>query len=193
MTLALSYEATGQGDEARRVFDLACRARIAGDPDRQRLRHLVRTLRIEAADSSSAARFSAAKATGIPDAITPSVSPNGWAPREDDAGEEWLELEYARPMTVGKVRVFENAAAAAVARVLAIDESGRPREVWSGRPAPRPSGPFTLDIPPTELRRLRVVIDTRFSRGTNQIDTVQVVGPGGSQWPVRARASSTRR
>ena len=57
----------------------------------------------------------------------------------------------------------------------------------------RVPGVFTVEIEPTTLRRLRIVIDTGFSPAINQIDAVQIERPDGSQWAVSAAASSERK
>jgi hypothetical protein len=49
-----------------------------------------------------------------------------------------------------------------------------------------------VEFPLTGYRiwKLRVTLDTSRRQGWNEIDAVQLVGPGGSAWAVDARASS---
>ena len=135
-------------------------------------------------------------AVGLPDTVMRgpqrTIEPYAWSPKSVNRGEEWLELEFETAMSVTTVRVWENAAAGTVAEVVAILEDGAELSVWQGRPPPRIPGVFTVEIEPTTLRRLRIVIDTGFSPGINQIDAVQIEGPDGSQWAVSAKASSER-
>ena len=65
--------------------------------------------------------WSAAKATGAPDARLAADDRNAWASLQADMGEQWLELGFENPMPASSVRIFEGCVAGAVTRVTAID------------------------------------------------------------------------
>ncbi len=136
--------------------------------------------------------WSAKKAIGPPDAQSERDDPNAWASKHADMGLQWLQLTYASPMQANGVRIFECDARGAVAEVLARTPQGEWTTLWRGT-ANVPTGPLVLSFPLTAfaVRTIRIVLDTDRTKGWNEIDAVELLGPGGGQWASRASASST--
>jgi hypothetical protein len=107
-------------------------------------------------------------------------------------GRQWLQLTYASPTRAHGVRIFEVNSPGAVAEVLARGPDGAWATLWRGT-ADRGDAPLVLSFPLTAfpVRTIRIVLDTNRTPGWNEIDAVELLGPGGGQWASRASASST--
>jgi hypothetical protein len=64
--------------------------------------------------------------------------------------------------------------------------------LWSGTAKARGTDALLVEFPttPFAVRTLRVTLDTNRAPGWNEIDAVELLGPGGRQWASDARASS---
>jgi serine/threonine-protein kinase len=118
-----------------------------------------------------------------------------WSPLEVDAGEEWLELDFARPDRARELRVFTTQGANAISRVDVMEEGGRWSNVWEGlTPVTDALRPATFDLTEIEGRIASVRVEFRTDRAKGKwtlVDAVELVGDDGGQWAVDARASST--
>jgi hypothetical protein len=137
--------------------------------------------------------WSASRAVGPPDANPDVDDPNAWASAKPDGGPEWLELGYSTPLVATSVRIYEVNARGAVVQIDVRDAGGTWRKVWTGTTPTTGSGPLTIEFPVTAsaVSGVRLVLDTTRSLGWNEIDAVELVGPGGRAWASDARASST--
>lgn len=142
--------------------------------------------------AAEAPSWSAKKAIGPPDAQSERDDPNAWASKHADMGLQWLQLTYASPMRANGVRIFECDARGAVAEILARTPQGAWTTLWRGT-VNVPQGPLVISFPLTafEVRTIRIVLDTNRTKGWNEVDAVELLGPGGGQWASRATASST--
>ena len=52
------------------------------------------------------AGYSASQATGVPNVENYGSNPAAWSPKTPDAGIEWLDLQYAKPVHATTVRVL---------------------------------------------------------------------------------------
>ena len=142
--------------------------------------------------ASEVPNWDAMRATGPPDADPESHDDeNAWACARADMGLQWLELTYQPALRANRVRVVELNVGGAVAQVIAIDDGGGEHTLYPGGQGTQLKGVFEVAFAATAYRvaRLRVVLDT--SRpGWNEIDAVELVGPDGRAWAVRAVASS---
>ena len=138
------------------------------------------------------AAWNARQAIGPPDAQWNHDDPKAWASAEPDMGTQWLELDYATPMAANAVRIHEVNVPGAVAEVAARGPSGDWVTLWSGTGKARGGEPLEVDFPTTAffVRTLRVILDTNRAPGWNEIDAVELLGPGGREWASDARASS---
>jgi hypothetical protein len=144
--------------------------------------------------SSQPADWSAKKAVGPPDVDNPAMDHvNAWASAQADMGEQWLEVAFANPVKASQVRIFEVCSAGAVVAIHAIEPSGTSHVVWSGDDPLGSPGVFEAGFPLTAylVKRVRIVLDTNRTKGWNEIDAVELVGPAGGQWAADAAASST--
>ena len=131
------------------------------------------------------------QATGAPDVKEAGDSPRAWASAAADAGHEWLEVTFERSVVVAEVRIRENDAPGAVARVIASDDDVL---IWEGDDPTR-QAPTDLVVKPKGkvfTNRIRIELDTTRVPGWNEIDAVELVGNDGSrQWATGATASSS--
>lgn len=135
------------------------------------------------------------QATGEPD-----VDPRGrdsaraWCPAREDAGEEWLLLDYGDVVEATAVSIRASWNAGTVTRVLAVADDNAERELWSGPPSGK-SNEWDLEIQfsnPESLRRIKIVLDTAAVPGWNEIDAVGLQDTGGRiHWARKATASSS--
>lgn len=156
----------------------------------ERVRAALRSSRSEA---SQIPGWHAMQALGPPDANPGDDDARAWAAKSPEMGVQWLELAYAPARRISGVRIHEVCTAGGVTKVIGFDSGGAPRELWSGVDPTATPGPFRLDFPATDfaVQRLRLVIDTDRRRGWEEIDAVEIVGPDGAAWAVRASASSS--
>ncbi len=157
---------------ARRVAIAACALLLVG---------------LSSAGSSSlsppdpaAASWSPAQATGAADTPNAGDHATAWATLTADSGEEWLELSYAHAMRIAQVRIHENNAPGAVARVAAI-VAGEEVTLWHGV-APPVVAPNVFAVEALEAvkcDRIRVYLDTARIPGWNEIDAVELVATDG--------------
>ncbi|MBK8101613.1 MAG: hypothetical protein IPK26_31410 [Planctomycetes bacterium] len=145
------------------------------------------------AAAAGAASWSAAKATGAPDADPQRDDPNAWAPRSPEMGRQWLQVSFPTAVQAHGVRVFEVNAHGALVEVLGKGPEGGWITLWRGTTAVPGGSPRVLTWSPTAvpIKTLRLVLDTDRTQGWNEIDAVELLGPGGGQWASRATASST--
>jgi hypothetical protein len=137
------------------------------------------------------------QATGAPD-----TWPNqgdlvtAWASLTADGAQEWLMLEYARPVVPKEVHIYETFNPGAVYRLTAFDLTGKEIEVWKGKDPTAPgSGKGISKIAckaKFKTNRIKIYIDSPAVQGWNEIDAVGLVDPKGkTQWATAAHASST--
>src|SRR5215472_15932660 len=83
-------------------------------------------------DAQGPTSWSANQATGAPNVEQYGDDGKAWAPKTADAGIEWLELKYPRPVYATEVRVRESCGSGSVIRVELLDEAGGAHVVWAG-------------------------------------------------------------
>ena len=118
------------------------------------------------------------QATGVPNVDTEGDNGNAWTPKEPDAGLEWLDLVYSKPVFANAVRIRESAGAGAVAKVDLYDEQGQAHTIWTGTDPTTGLNYFMLNLPKTAFKtnHLRLTLATNVISGYNEIDAVQLVG-----------------
>jgi hypothetical protein len=137
------------------------------------------------------------QATGAPD-TWPQMGDivTAWASRTPDGQQEWLLLEYPRPVVPKEVHVYETFNPGAVVRVTAFDLTGKEIELWKGNdPTAAGSGKGISKIPckgKFKTCRIKVYIDSPAVGGWNEIDAVGLIDTNGkTHWAASADASST--
>lgn len=140
------------------------------------------------------AAFTAAMATGAPDAGHGGLQPNTWMPDQRRYGQtNWLELDYATPQTINKISVHSSQPLMPSGFIALKGISGT-NLVRLPLSAGRSTGSgwvTEFSFPTTREPAKTVRLDfERTSPYNISVDAVQISGPSGSQWAADARASS---
>ncbi len=125
--------------------------------------------------------YSAAQTTGAPNTPIPGDYSTAWAPGEQDAGEQTLELTYADSVVPGGVNIYESYNPGAVIGVEAYDEdAGEWVLLWEGEPEPveERMTVFSPELDSVDFRTnlIRLTVDTDLVTGWNEIDAVELLG-----------------
>jgi hypothetical protein len=137
------------------------------------------------------------QATGAPDTWPQQGDiVTAWASKTPDGQQEWLLLEYARPVVPSEVHIYETFNPGAVVRVTAFTLGGEEVEAWKGQdPTAAGSGKGISKIRlkvKFKTNRIKVYLDSPAVQGWNEIDAVGLVDQKGkNQWATAAEASST--
>jgi hypothetical protein len=122
------------------------------------------------------------QATGVPDVDRHSDDSSSWATKEADAGIEWIELDYAKPVNATEIRIRQTFNPGAIIKVELFDESGAAQNVWQG--------PDVTNYPENEIvwlnvavektayktQKVKITLATNAVNGWNEIDAVQLIG-----------------
>lgn len=131
---------------------------------------------------ASTAGYTPMRATGKPDVEHYGDSDNGWATEKTDAGIEWLELGFAKPVNATEIRIRQNNAPGAIVKLELIDEAGAKHTVWEGLDEtayePRTFAWFSRSFERTayKAKGARITLATNAVPGWNEIDAVQLIG-----------------
>ncbi len=139
--------------------------------------------------------WSAMQATGAPDAQFGVDDPKAWASQDPDGGEEWLKLEYEKPVNAVAILVYESFNPGAVRDVLAYDSAGKEFTAISGRKPDSATKSGILTVPLAERREIssvKLILETKAVPGWNEIDAVGILDTEGKlHWAKSATASSS--
>lgn len=125
--------------------------------------------------------YSPSQATGAPDTPEAGDYDTAWAPEEQDAGEETLELTYAISIVPHAVDIYESYNPGAVTAVQAYNaETDEWVSLWEGEAGPveeliRVFSP-EITVPDFATNSIRLVLDTEAVEGWNEIDAVEMLG-----------------
>jgi hypothetical protein len=191
--LAMAHLQLGENAEAHARLETAWQDILGGPENVDYMGEAHEALGLVTPGVEEAAKHSAMKASGPPDAaFWHTTHGNAWFPA-NDADAPWLEVEYDEAMPASEVWIYEIAGPGAVVRVSAVDEQGGETVLWEGADPTAEPGVFRVATSTrAEVKRLRIELEPGRAQGAPGIDTVRLVGPDGRQWPVRATASSAR-
>jgi hypothetical protein len=129
-------------------------------------------------DAQGASPYAASQATGLPNVESPGNNASAWTPKTPDAGIEWLELQYSKPVHATQVRVRETYGAGAVMKVELFDQEGLAHTVWTGADSTKDLDYLVVTFPKTAFKtgRVKLTLATNVVHGWNEIDAVQLVG-----------------
>lgn len=129
-------------------------------------------------DAKGTASFSANQVTGAPNVDKYGDSGDAWAPKTPDAGIEWLDLKYPKPVYATAVRVRESCGSGAVIKIELFDEQGVAHTAWAGNDPTTDLNYLMVNIPKTPYKtaRVKITLATNVVPGWNEIDAVQLVG-----------------
>ena len=116
---------------------------------------------------------------GKPDTMQGGDIRTAWAPTQQDAGEEWVELEYEMSVKPLRIRVHETCGPGCAVKVEARDLDGAWHEVWKGAdPTKECPGWLEIDIDAAAFttKTIRITLDTSLVAGWNEIDAVELIG-----------------
>ena len=124
------------------------------------------------------AAYAPGQATGLPNIESLGNNSLAWTPATPDAGIEWLELQYAKPVHATLVRIRESYGAGAIIKVELFDEQGGAHTVWTGVDATKDLEYLVVPFARTAFKtaRIRLTLATNIVPGLNEIDAVQLVG-----------------
>ena len=127
-------------------------------------------------------QYSAAQATGAPNISVAGNSPDAWCPANKNSGTDWLEVTFAKPVHATEVRVRQNDATGAIAKIEAIEPDGTAHLWWEGvdpyqAPAVREIAWFAVRVPRTAylVAKVRIALNLATGPGWKEIDAVQLV------------------
>lgn len=129
-------------------------------------------------DAQGQSPWSANQATGAPNVDKYGDDGHAWTTKTEDAGIEWLDLKFPRPVHAEEVRVRESYGSGAVIKIEVFDEQGSPHTVWTGNDPTTELNYLIVKFPKTAFKadRVKVTLATNVVPGWNEIDTVQLVG-----------------
>jgi hypothetical protein len=129
-------------------------------------------------DAQGEAAWSVNQVTGPPNVDKYGDDGHAWAPKTQDAGIEWLDLKYPKPVHATEVRVRESCGSGAVIRIELFDEQGSPHLVWGGNDPTTDLNYLMVKFPKTGYKtdRVKITLATNVIPGWNEIDAAQLVG-----------------
>jgi hypothetical protein len=134
-------------------------------------------------DSTGKGRYSAWQATGAPNVPQYSDHANSWASRNGDAAlPEWLHVGFARPVHATSIRIRQNAAPGAIAKIELVDAAGGVHVIWEGTDStvyPKNTiGWLVRDLDATDylVKGAHITVQSNRVWSWNEIDAVQLVG-----------------
>jgi hypothetical protein len=129
-------------------------------------------------DASGTAAWSANQATGAPNVDKYGDDGKAWTSKTPDAGIEWLDLTFPKPVHADEVRIRESCGSGAVIKVEVFDEQNAAHTVWAGNDPTTDLNYLMLKFPPTPYKtaRVKITLATNVVPGWNEIDAVQLLG-----------------
>jgi hypothetical protein len=129
-------------------------------------------------DAQGTANYSANQAAGAPNVDRYGDNGASWVSKTEDAGIEWIDLKFPKPVHATEVRVRESCGSGAVIKVEIFDEQGAGHAVWAGNDPTKELNYLIAKFPKTAYKtaRVKVSLATNVVPGWNEIDAVQLVG-----------------
>jgi hypothetical protein len=129
-------------------------------------------------DAKGTDAWSANQATGAPNVDKYADDGKAWTSKTPDAGIEWLDLKYPKPVHAEEVRVRESCGSGAVIKVELFDEQGISHTAWAGNDPTTDLNYLIVKVPKTGYKtdHVKITLATNVVPGWNEIDAVQLVG-----------------
>lgn len=133
-------------------------------------------------DPASTVSYAPMQVVGKPDVERYGDDGRSWAAAQADAGIEWLQVEFAKPVSATELRVRQSYAPGAIIKLELIDEAGSRHTVWEGvddaRYDPSTVEWFKRSFAATayKAKAARITLATNAIQGWNEIDAVQLIG-----------------
>ncbi|MBL9199564.1 MAG: hypothetical protein JNL39_03615 [Opitutaceae bacterium] len=126
--------------------------------------------------------YTPARAAGEPKVVYPGYNTEAWCPAQQNTGDDWIELTFAKPTKAAAVRVRQTFNPGAIVKVEAVESDGTAHLWWQGndpyrRPANREIVWFAVRVPATSypVAKIRLSLNLAAVPGWKQIDAVQLV------------------
>jgi hypothetical protein len=121
------------------------------------------------------------RAAGVPDTSDYGDKDTAWATKEPNAGIEWIELTFAKPVNATEVKVRQSFNPGAIIKIELFDEAGTAHSVWQGPDMAKYISQISwlnaeFEKTAYKTQRLKITLATNAVSGWNEIDAVQLVG-----------------
>jgi len=131
-------------------------------------------------DAKDNAPYAASQATGAPNVLQYSDDGNGWAPKDADAGIEWLQVGFAKPVNATGIRVRQNSGGGAIIKVELQDSSDAWHAVYEGVDGAKYDEynwwfKQSFAKTPYLVKGAKITLATNAVSGWNEIDAVQLL------------------
>ena len=129
-------------------------------------------------DAVEMERWAANQVAGAPNVEKFGDDGNAWAPKTEDAGLEWLEATFAKPVYATEVRIRESCGSGTIIRIELFDEQGVSHTLWTGSDPTTELNYLMIKFPMTTFKtnRIKITLTTNVVPGWNEIDAIQLVG-----------------
>jgi hypothetical protein len=129
-------------------------------------------------DAKGTDSWSANQATGAPNVDKYADDGKAWTSKTPDAGIEWLDLKFPKPVHAEEIRIRESCGSGAVIKVELFDEQGAAHTAWAGNDPTTDLNYLMVKVPKTGYKtdRVKITLATNVVPGWNEIDAVQLVG-----------------
>ena len=115
---------------------------------------------------------------------TGTVNGDAWTNNQQDIGFDWLQLDYARPVSATEVRaVLDENAVKSITKVELVGVDGAAHTVWSGTSdvarderGSRTWFVRTFDATPYPVKAVKLSFANAVANGYKNVDAVQLVG-----------------
>jgi hypothetical protein len=129
-------------------------------------------------DAKGLEPWSSNQAVGAPNVDKYGDDGKAWTSKTPDAGIEWLDLAFPRPVHAEEVRIRESCGSGAIIKVEIFDEQGTAHTAWAGNDPTTDLNYLILKFPKTTFKtaRIKITLATNLVAGWNEIDAVQLIG-----------------
>jgi len=133
-------------------------------------------------DAKDQQSYSAWQATGIPNVERYGDVSESWASKDQDAGIEWLEVGFAKPVHASGIRIRQNLAPGAIIKVELLDDKKNRHTVAEGIDATHYEANTIawyekqFDATPYVVTGARITLASNAVPAWNEIDAVQLIG-----------------
>jgi len=154
--------------------------KIADDPQGQWAATATASSTYQAAKDQ--AQYSAWQTAGAPNVQQYSDNGNAWATKDADAGIEWLQVGFAKPVHATALRIRQNNAPGAIIKIELIDDQNAKHTVFEGidsnKYPPNKIVWFNHAFEKTAfaVTGAKITLATNAVSGWNEIDAVQLIG-----------------
>lgn len=133
-------------------------------------------------DAKDQASYAPWQATGAPNVSSYGDDSNSWASKESDAGVEWLQVTFAKPVHATEIRVRQNIGPGSIIKIELVDEQGSLHTVFEGMDSTKyPDNTIAWFIQAFNktdytVTGAKITLATNMVHGWNEIDAVQLLG-----------------